>query len=298
MTVLTPFPGRAANTDTLDRGNVSVLRTEINRIMNNALGSAGDLPSQVPTARNPILTLQAEINRIVSLLLQTLPASGPVAPGTGFTPVPQTLPSYPPVAGAIPFGATVSGAGINNFGATLLAEINRVFSSVLQDTDMGVPSTGFAPIPGLHGGSGLPQSTVQFLQNEINRVFSTVLQDPAGAGDPSLAFTPRVNLVETTDTIEIEAELPGFTESDIDLAVMGNVVTIKGWRRRNASEDLREFHILERGYGTFSRSLTLPFEADPSLIRASFGAGVLMIEITKPDMVRENTSRIEIAKAG
>ncbi len=192
-----------------------------------------------------------------------------------------------------PVGVTGTFGGQNaNFGAMLLAEINRVFNTVLQDTAWN-QQTGFGGL----GFNGIAQNPVAFLQNEINRVFNAFLQDDGSFGDNVNGFTPRINLAETTDAVEIEAELPGFTEADIDLAVTGNVVTIKGWRRRNTNETVKDFHITERGYGTFSRSLTLPFEVDAELIRATFNNGVLTVEITKPESVRENTTRIEIAKA-
>ncbi len=384
MTVLTPFPTRTATNQTLTNDNVAVLRTEINRIVNNAFENTMTGPDQSAVTsqsfRSIILTLQAEINRIISLMVQSIPASvpapvsGPVAQTTafaapafgayaaplpygsaavpGFGVVPPTgfagYSAYGPVAvtpaqsfGVQPFpvqpfpvqpftgqptygqpayGQSVFAQPVVSqpavaqpaafqptfnpaaFGAMLLTEINRVFTSLLQD--LSAPSAfggnvygGFAGAS-LFGTNPLTQNTVGFLQNEINRAFNAVLQqDQAGFGDTNSAFTPRINLFETTDTIEIEAELPGFDDSDIDLSANGNVVTIKGWRRRTANEGVREFHILERGYGTFSRSLTLPFEVDPKLIRASFNEGVLTVEITKPENARENTHRIDIARA-
>ncbi|MGF1455411.1 MAG: Hsp20 family protein [Alphaproteobacteria bacterium] len=401
MTVLTPFPTRTNTNETFTNDNVASLRTEINRIVNNAFENTATGQSQMSasaqTIRTVILNLQAEINRIIGLLIQSVPAApaapmatpvaqpafapfgyGPApffatpytqapaapfpvvpygqaqgygvapAPVPGFAAMPPALysgfPSYAPVApspftaapvpafGAVamagqPFltamgagsmgaGPTASGSagttGFNPaaFGALLLTEINRVFSQLLQDVSVASLSGGIAPtgyagtapfgamagVPGF-GGSVVNPSTVAFLQNEINRAFNTVLQDQGSFGESSSSFTPRINLFETTDTIEIEADLPGFDDSDIDLSANGNVVTIKGWRRRAANEGVREFHILERGFGTFSRSLTLPFEVDPQLIRASFNEGVLTVEITKPETARENTHRIDIARA-
>lgn len=107
---------------------------------------------------------------------------------------------------------------------------------------------------------------------------------------------PQIDVSETDGEVTIEAELPGVDEQDIDVTVADNLLTIKGEKKQEKEEKKKDYHLTERSYGSFSRSMTLPFDADPKKIKASFDAGVLKITLPKPPEVKSKVKKIAIGK--
>lgn len=107
---------------------------------------------------------------------------------------------------------------------------------------------------------------------------------------------PQIDVSETDGEVTIEAELPGVDEKDIDVTVADNLLTIKGEKKQEKEEKKKDYHLTERSYGSFSRSMTLPFDADPKKIKANFDAGVLKITLPKPPEVKSKVKKIAIGK--
>ena len=130
-----------------------------------------------------------------------------------------------------------------------------------------------------------PAREINSLQQEMNRLFSTFFDTPT-AGNGSAAsrrWIPAMDLVETEDHYVLTADLPGLSESDINLEFEGDVLTLSGERKAEKSERKEGFYRLERSTGTFSRSLTLPEGIDPEAVTATFDKGVLEVRIPKPE---------------
>ena len=122
------------------------------------------------------------------------------------------------------------------------------------------------------------------LQNEMNRLFNTVFDSPAPAGNGGLRrWMPAMDLVESGDHFVLRADLPGLSEEDVNIEVEDRVLTISGERKAEHQADKDGFHRIERAFGTFSRSLTLPEGIDPEAVQASFDRGVLEVRIPKPE---------------
>jgi len=122
------------------------------------------------------------------------------------------------------------------------------------------------------------------LQNEMNRLFNTVFDSPAPAGNGGLRrWMPAMDLVESGDHFVLRADLPGLSEEDVNIEVEDRVLTISGERKAEHQVDKDGFHRIERAFGTFSRSLTLPEGIDPEAVQASFDRGVLEVRIPKPE---------------
>ena len=131
-----------------------------------------------------------------------------------------------------------------------------------------------------------PVRELTSLQNEMNRLFNTFFDTPAtgqGNGNSLRRWIPPMDLVETEDHFVLKADLPGLTEADVNVEVEDNVLTLSG--ERNAEhEDKREGYVrVERAFGSFRRSLTLPEGIDPEAVQASFDKGVLEVRIPKPE---------------
>jgi HSP20 family protein len=133
-----------------------------------------------------------------------------------------------------------------------------------------------------------PFRELSSLQTEMNRLFNTAFGDApnggtGGTGGAARRWLPAMDLLETDDAFVLRADLPGMTESDVNIELEDNVLTVSG-ERKAEHEDKREgYYRVERAFGTFSRSLTLPKGVDPEGVTASFERGVLEVRVPKPE---------------
>ena len=128
-------------------------------------------------------------------------------------------------------------------------------------------------------------NTLQGLQREMNRVFDRWGQD-GGTLFGGVAAYPPVNVWEDTDTVFIEAELPGLDLKDLSIYVTGgNQFTLKGERKPHVPEK-GVWHRQERSFGQFTRVLTLPVEVNADKVDARFENGVLLIKLPKHESAK------------
>jgi HSP20 family protein len=109
------------------------------------------------------------------------------------------------------------------------------------------------------------------------------------------AWSPSVDIFENKDNIVLEAELPGMSPDDVDIAIENNVLTIHGERKFEKKDEGDNFHRVERSYGAFTRSFTLPPTVSGDNVDAVFENGVLRLTLAKREEAKPR--RIEI-KAG
>jgi HSP20 family protein len=144
-----------------------------------------------------------------------------------------------------------------------------------------------------------PLRELTSLQTEMNRLFNSVFDAPAGSqagGAGARRWVPAMDLVETADDFVLRADLPGMTHEDVKLEIEDNVLTVSGERAAEHTEGEQGFYRLERAFGSFSRSLTLPKGVDGDAVSASFADGVLEVRIPKPAQIKPR--RVEIAVGG
>jgi HSP20 family protein len=144
-----------------------------------------------------------------------------------------------------------------------------------------------------------PARELASLQQEMNRLFTTFFDAPATAGGAGNGgalrrWVPAMDLVETDDHFVLKADLPGLTEDDVHIDVEDNVLTVSG-ERQAEHEDKREGYVrVERSYGAFRRSLTLPEGVEPEAVSASFERGVLEVRIPKPEERKPRRVAIQV----
>lgn len=117
---------------------------------------------------------------------------------------------------------------------------------------------------------------------EFDRLFSSLFKDTRDGGTIQ-RWVPAMDLVEADDYFVLKADLPGLGEDDVAIEVQDSVLTISGSREAEHERKEQGWYRLERSYGTFSRSLTLPDGVDPDRVEASFDRGVLEVRIPKPE---------------
>ena len=115
---------------------------------------------------------------------------------------------------------------------------------------------------------------------EFDRLFSTLFDN---SGRQAQRWVPAMDLVEADDHFVLKADLPGLSEDDVAIEVQDSVLTISGSREAEHERKEKGWFRLERSYGSFSRSLTLPEGVDADKVEASFDRGVLQIRIPKPE---------------
>jgi HSP20 family protein len=128
-----------------------------------------------------------------------------------------------------------------------------------------------------------PMRELTSLQSDVNRLFNSFFE---GTNGEARRWTPAVDLVEADRHLILKADLPGLSEDDVQIEVQDNVLTISGERTAESEERKEGYYRLERAFGSFSRSLTLPEGVDAEKIEATFDSGVLEVKIPKPEEVK------------
>jgi HSP20 family protein len=136
------------------------------------------------------------------------------------------------------------------------------------------------------------------LFREVQKTFEDFSRRSPLAGFGSDMLAPRIDIAESKDAIDLTAELPGVDEKDVDVTLANGVLTIRGEKKaeRDEKDKDKNWHVVERSYGSFSRTIPLPFDPDLAKVEAKFDKGVLRIHLPKPAEVAKKQQKIEISK--
>ncbi len=131
-------------------------------------------------------------------------------------------------------------------------------------------------------------------RRELDRVFDTVLFGPGNDVRSMATWSPVVDVREDEDGIQVISELPGLSKDDVTVTVENGVLSIAGEKKQETEKGEKggEYHLVERQYGRFERSFTLPRSVDAGKVKASFKEGVLSIEL--PKTAKAKPRQIEI----
>jgi HSP20 family protein len=142
-----------------------------------------------------------------------------------------------------------------------------------------------------------PARELQSIQSEMNRLFNTFFEPSAsgnGGGAVLRRWSPAMDLVETDDHFVLRADLPGVSEDDVKIELEDNVLTVSGERKAAHEETNEGYYRVERAYGSFTRTLTLPEGVDADGISADFDKGVLEVRIPKPEQRKPRKVAISV----
>ncbi len=140
-----------------------------------------------------------------------------------------------------------------------------------------------------------PFRDVLALQNRMNSLFQEYSRNQSeGDALTTASFVPPVDIYEDEHKIALKLEVPGLKESDLDIQLENNVLTIKGERKFEKEEKEENFHRIERRYGSFFRSFTIPNTVNPESVKASYDAGVLRVELEKRAEAKPKQIKVEI----
>ena len=157
-------------------------------------------------------------------------------------------------------------------------------------------------LPSIFGDRGQNRPVFQSLNNELDRIFDEFRGTLNNYNDPfelksKGQLTPKMDISETDDAVQIEAEIPGVDADNLDVTVSNNVLVIKGEKSDEREEKEKDYHLIERSYGSYLRSIPLGFDVTTDDIKADFKDGVLKVTIPKPEEITQQTKKIAINKA-
>jgi len=131
----------------------------------------------------------------------------------------------------------------------------------------------------------MPAATLASLREEMNDLlnrFWTGTAEPFGLAE----WSPPLDVAETDEAIIVDVEVPGIDPATLDISVTGDVLTIRGEKHDQTGQEGRNYHRVERRYGSFTRSLTLPAQVEADKVDAKAHFGVLSIRLPKKDAAR------------
>jgi HSP20 family protein len=134
------------------------------------------------------------------------------------------------------------------------------------------------------------------MQERMNRAWSAVQDRRADHVGDRGTWTPAVDIYRVGDAeVVLKAELPGLRREDIDIAVEASTLTIRGQRRREDGVADEAYHRVERQYGAFSRSFTLPADVETGAVRADYRDGVLTVRLPRRAEARQRQIQVAIS---
>lgn len=139
------------------------------------------------------------------------------------------------------------------------------------------------------------------LQEDMNRVFESFwnrFDRPFnGAGLPWDGATPRSDVVETEDGVEVTVELPGLEQKDVEVTMTDDTLTVKGEKKVERQDKKKGYYLSERSYGAFHRTVALPPGVDTEKAEATFRNGLLTVKLPQSAEAKAKTRRIEVKAA-
>jgi HSP20 family protein len=143
-----------------------------------------------------------------------------------------------------------------------------------------------------------PSRGLTSLQDQVNRLFEdNFTRDRSGHADLA-SWAPPVDIYETENELALKADLPGLQDKDIDVRVENNMLTIRGERKFENDGNQDNYLRVERTYGPFTRSFSLPNMVSSESVRAEYDNGVLTLHIAKPEESKPKQIKISVSGNG
>jgi HSP20 family protein len=130
------------------------------------------------------------------------------------------------------------------------------------------------------------------LQDEMNQLRTRLFGD-GDEGWSTGTLVPELDVSETDTGVEVRMDVPGVTAKDFDIQINGKVLTVRGERKEEKEEKGKTFHRVERRYGSFSRSITLPCPVVESEVAAEYHDGVLKVKLPKAEVSKAHKINVK-----
>lgn len=140
-----------------------------------------------------------------------------------------------------------------------------------------------------------PFRELERMRREMDRLWDSFFEErPRRKAEEVGEWLPSLDVSETKNELVVKAELPGLDPKDIDISLTNDILTIKGEKKREKEEKDENYHLIERSYGAFARSIRLPREVQGDKISASYKSGVLKVTLPKSEEAKKKEIKIEV----
>ncbi len=131
-------------------------------------------------------------------------------------------------------------------------------------------------------------------RSEMDRLWNSFFGETAFSRSPTEEWAPSVDIAETKDNFVIKAELPGLEANDVNIAVSGGLLTIKGEKKKEEEEKDEHHHCVERYSGSFQRVFQLPASVQTDKVDATFDKGILKVTLPKAEEAKKKEIKIKV----
>jgi len=132
------------------------------------------------------------------------------------------------------------------------------------------------------------------MRREMDRLWDSFFERRPARTEEEGEFLPALDLAETDNELVVKCEVPGLEPKDIDISLSDGMLTIKGEKKQEREEKQADYHLVERSYGTFTRSIQLPKEVQSEKISASYKNGILRITLPKSGGAQKKEIKIKV----
>ncbi|MBW2056644.1 MAG: Hsp20/alpha crystallin family protein [Deltaproteobacteria bacterium] len=139
-----------------------------------------------------------------------------------------------------------------------------------------------------------PFKELTTLRDEMDKLWSRFFGEWPTLEPFRTEWAPSLDVSETKDNIVVKGEVPGIDPKDIDISIANGVLTIKGEKKQEQEEKDENYHMIERRYGSFSRSIRLPHDIQNDKVKASYKNGVLKITLPKSEEAKRKEVKIKV----
>ena len=128
----------------------------------------------------------------------------------------------------------------------------------------------------------------------MDRLWDSFSGRPRKRGEEEGEWLPSLDVSETKDEYVVKAEIPGIDPKDIDISLSDGMLTIKGEKKQEKEEKEENYHLVERSYGTFTRSIQLSGEVQAEKIKAEYKNGILKVVLPKSEKAKQKEIKIQV----
>ncbi|MGA8830625.1 MAG: Hsp20/alpha crystallin family protein [Desulfomonilaceae bacterium] len=145
-------------------------------------------------------------------------------------------------------------------------------------------------------GRSVPENALTEFRKEVDDLFNQFFGNAGWLPGTSFSkgFTPAFDVSDTDEDILVKAELPGVDPKDIEVDLSGTTLTVKGEKKEEQEDKTENVHRIERSFGCFSRSVTLPCEVKEDQVEANFKNGVLNLKLPKAESGKKRSIKIDV----
>ncbi len=139
-----------------------------------------------------------------------------------------------------------------------------------------------------------PFRELERMRREMDRAWDSFFERRPARVEEAMEWLPTLDVSETKNDYVVKAELPGIDPKDIDISLTNDLLTIKGEKKQEKEEKEENYHLIERSYGSFTRSVRLPGQVQSDKINANFKNGVLRVTLPKTEEAKKKEIKIKV----